>query len=90
MESVTLDQNIPTRLWGAHVVATNVVDGESADLRITRPGEMVSVHPVRVGDLVDVGDVTATVAGIAGGGHEGPPGRSTGRVVLIPTDGDEG
>ena len=39
MSTVTLQQNIPTQLWGAHVVATNVMDGERAQLRVTMPGE---------------------------------------------------
>lgn len=86
MTTTTLDQNIPTELWGVHIVATNVVDGETAELRVTPPGEDVSVRPVSAGDTVDLGGITATVEQITGGGHDGPPGRSTGRVTLSRPD----
>lgn len=89
MSTITLDQNIPTQVWGAHVVATNVMDGERAQLRVTLPGETVTVHRVVVGDRVEVGGTTVAVVAISGGGHEGPPGRSTGTVTVSRADGEE-
>ena len=82
MSTVTLQQNIPTQLWGAHVVATNVMDGERAQLRVTMPGETVTVHDVVVGAVLEVGGTALTVVEITGGGHDGPPGRSRGTVTV--------
>lgn len=79
--TLTLQQNIPTPAWGARLVAVDVADG-AATVMVELPGQTARPERVHVGDTVSVGETEVRVDAIAGGGHDGPPGRSSGRVTL--------
>lgn len=83
--TLTLQQNIPTPAWGARLVAVNVAD-EAATVLVELPAQTARPERVRVGDTVMVGDTQVRVDAITGGGHDGPPGRSSGRVTLTPVE----
>lgn len=80
-DTITLEQNIPTPVWGLRLVAANV-GNDTATLYVELPGETAVHHRVVVGDCVPVGGRVARVEAITGGGQDGPPGRAAGRLTL--------
>ena len=80
-DTITLEQNIPTPVWGLRLVAANV-GNDTATLYVELPGKTAVTHRVVVGDSVPVGNRVARVEAITGGGQDGPPGRAAGRLTL--------
>jgi len=81
IDELRLVQNIPTPVEGGRLVAINVGGGK-AQLMIESSTPPARRIDVTAGDEIVLPVGRARVAEITGGGHDGPPGRADGMVVL--------